>query len=110
MVDQLSFASLNFAGKKKRTKSDVFLAEMTAVVPWAALEALIEQRYPKLGAKGKRRPFPLGFMLRIYCLQQWYGLSDPDAEEALSSTLKAGLSIPLASRPGVSTTRRPWTN
>ena len=22
-------------------------------------------------------------MLRIYCLQQWYQLSDPDAEEAL---------------------------
>ena len=83
MVDQLSFASLDFAGKKKRTKRDVFLAEMTAVVPWAALEALIEPRYPKLGAKGGRRPFPLGVMLRIYCLQQWYGLSDPGAEEAL---------------------------
>ena len=33
---QLSFASLDFAGKKKRTKRDVFLAEMRAVVPWAA--------------------------------------------------------------------------
>ena len=40
MDGQLSFASLDFAGKKKRTKRDVFLAEMTAVVPWAALEAL----------------------------------------------------------------------
>jgi hypothetical protein len=30
---QLSFASLEFAGKKKRTKCDLFLAEMTAVVP-----------------------------------------------------------------------------
>jgi hypothetical protein len=36
MEGQLSFASLDFAGKKKRTKRDVFLAEMTAVVPWAA--------------------------------------------------------------------------
>jgi hypothetical protein len=34
MDDQLSFASLDFAAKKKRTKSDVFLAEMAAVVPW----------------------------------------------------------------------------
>jgi IS5 family transposase len=26
---------------------------------------------------------PLEVMLRIYCLQQWYGLSDPAAEESL---------------------------
>ena len=52
MWDQLSFASLDFAGKKKRTKRDVFLAEMTAVVPWAALEALIEPHYPKAGSNG----------------------------------------------------------
>jgi transposase, IS5 family len=30
-MDQLSFASLDFAAKKKRTKRDVFLAEMAAV-------------------------------------------------------------------------------
>ena len=30
---QLSFASFEFAGKKKRTKCDLFLEEMTAVVP-----------------------------------------------------------------------------
>lgn len=83
MADQLSFASLDFAAKKKRTKRDVFLAEMTAVVPWAKLEALIEPHYPRLGVQGGRRPFPLSTMLRIYCLQQWYNLSDPGAEEAL---------------------------
>jgi len=82
-MDQLSFASLDFAAKKKRTKRDVFLAEMAAVVPWAALEAVIELHYPKVGPKGGRRPFPLARMLRIYCLQQWYNLSDPGAEEAL---------------------------
>jgi IS5 family transposase len=80
---QLSFASLDYASKKKRTKRDVFLGEMAAVVPWAALEAVIEPHYPKVGPKGGRRPFPLGVMLRIYCLQQWYNLSDPGAEEAL---------------------------
>jgi len=82
-MDQLSFASLDFAAKKKRTKRDVFLAEMAAVVPWAALEAVIEPHYPKVGPKGGRRPFPLATMLRVYCLQQWYDLSDPGAEEAL---------------------------
>jgi transposase, IS5 family len=82
-MDQLSFASLDFAAKKKRTKRDVFLAEMAAVVPWAALVAVLEPHYPKSGPLGGRRPFPLPVMLRIYCLQQWYNLSDPGAEEAL---------------------------
>ena len=36
-----------------------------------------------MGPQGGRRPFPLAVMLRIYCLQQWYNLSDPGAEEAL---------------------------
>ena len=82
-MDQLSFASLDFAAKKKRTKRDVFLAEMGQIVPWGALEAVIEPHYPKMGPQGGRRPFPLAAMLRIYCLQQWYNLSDPGAEEAL---------------------------
>jgi len=83
MSAQLSFASLDYAAKKKRTKREVFLAEMAAIVPWAKLEVLIEPHYPKLGPQGGRRPFPLPVMLRIYCLQQWYNLSDPGAEEAL---------------------------
>ena len=51
-MDQLSFASLDYAAKKKRTKRDVFLAEMSAVVPWVALEAVIEPHYPKAGPNG----------------------------------------------------------
>ena len=86
MADQLSFASLDFAVKKKRTKRSVFLGEMSAVVPWGILERLIEPHYPKLGPQGGRRPFPLGTMLRIYCLQQWYNHYDPGAKEALSTT------------------------
>lgn len=82
-MDQLSFATLDYAAKKKRTKRDVFLAEMAAVVPWTALEAVIEPHYPKANPGGGRCPLPLAVMLRIYCLQQWYNLSDPGAEEAL---------------------------
>lgn len=80
---QLSFSSLDYAAKKKRTKREVFLCEMAAVVPWVALEAVIDPFYPKMGPQGGRRAFPLATMLRIYCLQQWYQLSDPGAEEAL---------------------------
>ena len=83
MDGQLSFATLDYACKKKRTKRDVFLAEMAVAVPWSVLEAVIAPHYPKEGPQGGRRPFPIAVMLRIYCLQQWYNLSDPGAEEAL---------------------------
>src|SRR4051794_24068777 len=84
MDGQLSFATLDYAGKKKRTKRDVFLAEMAAAVPWSVLEVVIAPHYPTVGPQGGRRAFPIAVMLRIYCLQQWYNLSDPGAEEALS--------------------------
>jgi IS5 family transposase len=80
-MTQLSFSTLDHQNKKKRTKREVFLAEMEAVVPWVLLLALIEPYYPKAG--NGRRPYPLAVMLRIYFLQQWYQLSDPGAEEAL---------------------------
>jgi hypothetical protein len=78
MDGQLSFATLDYAGKRKRTKRDVFLAEMAAAVQWSVLEAVIAPHYPKQGPQGGR-----AVMLRIYCLQQWYNLSDPGADELL---------------------------
>ena len=42
---------------------------------------LIEPHYPKFG--NGRPVMPLEGKLRIYCLQQWYALSDPAMEEAL---------------------------
>lgn len=80
-MKQLSFASLTYDYKKKQTKREKFLNEMDQVVPWSRLISLIEPHYPKAG-KG-RKPMPLEVMLRIYFLQQWYGLSDPAAEESL---------------------------
>lgn len=83
MPKQMTFASLAQACKKKVTRREKFLAEMEAVVPWSRLLALIEPHYPKMGRKGGRPAMPLEVMLRIYCLQQWYALSDPMAEESL---------------------------
>jgi len=81
LKEQATFASLAWAGKKKQTKRDKFLSEMDRVVPWDKLLALIEPQYPKAGSG--RRPMPLEQMVRIYFVQQWYGLSDPGMEEAL---------------------------
>lgn len=67
---------------KKKTRKDIFLEEMEQVVPWNKLIALIEPHYPVSGKRG-RPPKELAAMFRIYCLQQWFNLSDPAAEEAL---------------------------
>ncbi len=95
MARQLSFSDAEYDRKRKRTRREVFLAEMDRVVPWAKLEGVIEPYYPKAGAG--RRPYALATMLRIHCLQQWYALSDPAMEEALYeiATMRrfAGLSL-----------------
>ncbi|MES9051237.1 IS5 family transposase, partial [Cutibacterium acnes] len=82
---QLSFGDAEGLGSRKRTRREVFLAEMEQVVPWQALLGLIEPHYPKMGRPG-RQPYPLATMLRIHFLQQWYALSDPAMEEALYDT------------------------
>lgn len=82
-MKQMTFAAAAYAAKKKTTKRERFLQEMEQVVPWAQLEALIVPHYPKAGARGGRPPMPLGRMLRVWCLQQWFALSDPGCEEAL---------------------------
>jgi len=83
MSKQMTFSSLAHATKKKVTRREKFLAEMETVVPWSRLLALIEPHYPKMGSKGGRPAMPLAVMLRIYCLQQWYALSNPTAEGSL---------------------------
>ena len=83
MPKQMTFASLAHASRKKVTRREKFLSEMEAVVPWVRLLTLIAPHYPKMGTRGGRPAIPLEVMLRIYCLQNWYALSDPMAEETL---------------------------
>jgi IS5 family transposase len=81
MGEQRTFGSLAWSQKGKVTRRERFLAEMDAVIPWAQLLALIEPYYPKAG-RG-RQPLGVEKMLRIYFLQQWFNLSDPQAEDAI---------------------------
>ena len=81
MGNQRTFASLAWNGKGKVTRRERFLAEMDAVIPWSRLVRLIEPHYPQAGQG--RQPLGLEKMLRIYFLQQWFNLSDPQAEEAI---------------------------
>ena len=77
----LSFASLAYENKKKKTKREKFLEEMDKVIPWDELLEEIRNYYPKAG--NGRQPMPLKRMLKIYFMQQWYKLSDPAMEDAL---------------------------
>lgn len=80
-MKQATFASLAWSNKGKVTKRERFLGEMDAVTPWARLLALIEPHYPTDGLGRPRKDLEL--MLRVYFLQQWFNLSDPQAEESL---------------------------
>src|SRR5258706_10363211 len=78
---QLGLLSAGYKDKGKVTKRAKFLSEMQQGVRWTGREAVIARLYPK-GERG-RPPLPLALMLRVYCLQQWFNLSDPGVEEAL---------------------------
>jgi IS5 family transposase len=76
-----SFASLAYENKKKKTRREKFLEEMNLVIPWEELLQVIKKYYPVAG--NGRQPMPMERMLKIYFIQQWYGLSDPAMEDAL---------------------------
>ena len=78
---QISFADAEYAGKRKKTRREIFLEEMELVVPWKPLLKLIEPHYPTAG-RG-RRPYPLESILRVHLMQNWFTYSDPAMEEAL---------------------------
>jgi IS5 family transposase len=80
-MQQTTFASVAWDKKGKITRRERFLAEMDAVIPWARLLALIEPHYPKAG--NGTQPKPMEQMLRIYFMQNWFNLSDPQAEDSL---------------------------
>ena len=92
MQRQGSFAEAEYGAKKKQTKRDKFLAEMEKVVPWERLVERLKPLYPK-GERGRpllaKAGIPLERMLRIYFLQQWYGLSDEGGEDALGACPRA---------------------
>ena len=82
-MKQISFADAEYAAKKRVTRRERFLAEMEQVVPWAALLAALAPHYfPDAAGRRGRPPIGLERMLRMYFLQQWFGLSDEGLEDA----------------------------
>ena len=98
----------SFAKYGRKSKRELFLDQMTQVVPWSELLALVEPVYPKAG--NGRQPVGLAIMLRTYFLQQWFGFSDPGMEEAFydSPLLQrfAGVDLGVAAAPDETTILR----
>ncbi len=95
-MKQISGSQIESESKKRITRRERFLAEMEQVIPWPELIEAIEPHYPK-GTRG-RPPIGLERMLRVYCVQQWFGLSDEGAEDAVTDSLavQAFVGIDLA--------------
>ena len=98
-MTQPTVARPEFTAKHKTTRKERFLTEMEQVVPWAALrEALAPHYFPDAAGRRGRPPVGLERMLRMYFVQQWYGLADEATEDALydSRALSAFVGIELA--------------
>ena len=80
-MDQPTFADLEYQSKKRKTRRELFLEQMDALIPWQSMEDRVRPVYPKDG-RG-RHPYALTAMLRIHCVQLFYNLSDPGMEDLL---------------------------
>ena len=81
MMTQSTLATGGFDAHSKTTRKAAFLARMDKLMPWTALQELIEPRYPRAG--NGRPPRALSTMLRMYCVASWFNLTDEACEDAL---------------------------
>lgn len=110
-MKQITFAQAEHQNKKKVTRRERFLAEMNILVPWQRLlDALSPSYYPDAAGKRGRPPTPLARILRIYFLQQWYGLADEALEDAIydSQAMRdfVGIDLSIESVPDATTLLR----
>ena len=80
-MKQPTFSDVEYEGKKRKTRREMFLERMDGLIPWPQLEERVHPHYPKAG-RG-RRPYELSVMLRVHCVQLFYNLSDPAMEDLL---------------------------
>ena len=90
---QTSFSDVEYAGKRKQTRRERFLAQLQAVTPWAQLT-----RFYPTGRGSGRPPLGLSRMLCMYVPQQCFGLSDEGIEDAVyvSHAIRRFVGIDLA--------------
>jgi IS5 family transposase len=84
----MSFASSFLAlasSEMKTTRSARFLTEMLEIIPWEEYLTILKP-YTKPAKTGRPRK-DTRILLKMYFLQQWYGLSDEATEDAVYDRL-----------------------
>ena len=108
-MNQLSFASLDFAAKKKRTSGERIPDRDGGCGAVGRTRSVDRTALSEVGPQGGRRPFPVTIQTTPHIVAlQWYNLSDPGAEEALydiqSMRAFAGLELGCDAIPDEETT------
>ena len=80
MVQQ-TFTDMEYANRKRTTRREAFLDAMESIIPWNEWMKLIAPFYVQ--KERGRRLIPLETMLRMYLMQNWFGLSDEGIEDAI---------------------------
>ncbi len=75
-----SFTDIEYSLRKQTGKRGEFLKRIDPVIPWDRLVDSVRPYYPS-GRRG-RPAKPLEVMIRMYYLQQWFGLSAAGLEDA----------------------------
>ena len=74
-------ATKGFEKYNRATRKAEFLSRMESLMPWVEFCSLIEPYYPRAG--NGRLPVGLERMLRMYCIANWFNLSDAACEDSL---------------------------
>jgi len=72
---------MEYANHKRTTRREAFLEAMESIIPWNEWMALIAPYYVQ--KERGRKLIPLETMLRMYLMQNWFGLSDEGIEDAI---------------------------
>ncbi|MBO7407041.1 MAG: transposase [Clostridia bacterium] len=75
-----SFTDIEYSLRKQTGKRGEFLKRIDPIIPWEQLVDAVQPYYPS-GKRG-RPAKPLEVMIRMYFLQQWFGLSAAGLEDA----------------------------
>ena len=59
MIEQPTFADLEYQDKKRKTRREIFLERMDSLIPWQKLEERIRPHYPK-EIRGEAALLPVG--------------------------------------------------
>ena len=78
---QMNFSDFEYTLRRKQTRRELFLNEMSSLLPWEQWASYVKPYYPK-GSRG-RKPQPIERMLKMYMLKLWFDLSDRATEEAV---------------------------